>query len=117
MRICGTVGTSLLFTGLAACGAGGGNQTPQSISAAPVLVAPATTAAAIAAPAAAPTSLTSSSATLEFRQNAAAYASIGLPAAHDAGWTGRGVTIGVVDDGIDATAGEFGTLALPARAG
>ena len=113
MRICGAVGTSLLFTGLVACGAGGGNQTPQSISAAPVLVAPATTAAAIAAPAAAPTSLTSSSATVEFRQNAAAYASIGLPAAHDAGWSGRGVTIGVVDDGIDAAAGEFAGRVSP----
>ncbi len=107
MRACRSLGTGLLLTGLAACGGSGSSQRPQSIPVAPAVAAPAMSTAPTLQPVPIAAPQPSVSATSEFRQNAAAYAQIGLPAAHDAGWSGRGVTVGVLDDGIDNAAGEF----------
>jgi outer membrane autotransporter protein len=71
-----------LSLGLSACGGGGGNGN------------------VVSAPSSAPSSSSPSSVTVTPQQTTAQIAETNAAAAHNAGYTGAGVTIGVVDSGI-----------------
>ena len=101
---------------LAACGGDGGggvNSTPAPT----VTSTPAPTATATAAPTPTPTPAPTATATslydtAEYRATAGAV-SMNALAAYAAGTTGAGVTVGIVDSGIDTTSAEFDTRISP----
>ncbi len=82
---------------LAACGGGGGVNSGGSI--APPVATPAPTPAPAPAPSPAPTSS-------EYDRSLAAKG-MKAQAAHDAGITGKGVTVAIIDTGIDVDGPEF----------
>jgi len=110
VRTAGCVSAAALF--VTACGGGGEIATPATI-APPVVVMPPPVPAP--APATVPSDLVqiprpasrSANDTNEYRSNYNSYELIGALYAADAGLTGKGITVGVVDGGFTTSANEF----------
>ncbi len=108
-RALACLSSSVLTLTLTACGGGG---SPQSVSSAPAPVAP-TTVQPVSPPAGYPYTPQSQQPQRSVNDDAeyrARYASneyVNALYALDNGWTGQGVTVGQIDDGIDASNPEF----------